>query len=202
MGRFADPGGAALPGTEVAVYDIMGALREPRRPIAGGVVSVTATLDPIYLVSDGGAALPARPTANDERSVVGRLSEAEHIVLGQIFTAENDDPKKSADDEPPFGYQLDATTEMWVDVYNSTNTARTIDLVGRADPGWSVSPARRRAIAVRPMGRVSVPFTITASNEVRPRVDYTLTFEGALGTGRIPPTRALIQRKESRSRGR
>jgi hypothetical protein len=71
----------------VRVYDIMGAPRATPATRDGRVRAI-ASLDPLYLVTDGGRRLRARPPANDERRTrTRRLSAAEHIVLDQRFPA-------------------------------------------------------------------------------------------------------------------
>lgn len=72
------------------VYDIMGVRRATRATHDGGV-HLIVSLDPLYLVTDGGRHLRARPAANDERRTRTRgLSAADHIVLDQRFPADAD----------------------------------------------------------------------------------------------------------------
>ena len=81
------------------------------RPLPGG--AVTASLDPVYLVSSGRG--PTRPGAAQPPA----LSPAEHIVLSQRYAARNAAPDKdNGDAPPPYGYRLGRRTRMTVDVYN------------------------------------------------------------------------------------
>jgi hypothetical protein len=175
-------------GGPVQVYDIMGVHRATRRT-RDGRVRVTASLDPIYLVTDGGRGLRARRPANDERRIrTGRLSAAEHIVLDQRFPAPAD-PQA-----PPYGYRLGARTQMKLAVYNFGERARTVRVAPRAFGAWTASPSGGTRVRVAPMGRALVPFTIRAGEGVGTEIDYPLGFEATLRGRRVPPSIARILR--------
>jgi hypothetical protein len=184
-----------LPGRPVGAYDIMG---KPKTvATGGGVAHVTASLDPIYLVSDGGWALHATPSANDTRATTGKLSSAKHIVLGQQFGVDNLAPVKNfRDPTQQIGYRMDPTTQMSVDVYNFNATPQLVSVSAHAYGGWSVQQPEQKVL-VPAMGRKSVPFTINAGGEVVPGVDYPLVFEARLGKERISPSVSRIQLKTS-----
>jgi hypothetical protein len=173
-----------VPGGHVHLYDVMGALRDSPA-LTGGTVRITASPDPIYLVSDGGDRLGARQTANDERRTVPRLSPAEHIVLDQRFAA-------AAMPKPrPFGYRLGATTAMSLDVYNFNDAPETVTVVPHAWGGWAVTSAQV-TVTVPARGRVALPFTLTAAAAVHARVDYPLVFEATMGGQPVPPSVSRI----------
>jgi hypothetical protein len=178
-----------VPGTKVDLYDIMGHRLASPRVGAQRTVRVTATPDPIYLVSDGGTGLPAKPTADDAQRRMGRLPAEDHVVLSQRF------PASAAPQPPPFGYRLGAVTEMFVDVYNFSDAPQTVTVTGHAWGGWSVTPARAAAVGVPPGGRRSVPFTIRSGGRVRHQVDYPLVFEATVGGVDTPPSVSRIQRR-------
>lgn len=151
---------------------------------------MTASLDPIYVVSDSANGLSAKPTADDGRTRPWQLSVAEHIVLGQRYGA-NAQPAA----ELPLAYSLGRSTRMSVDVYNFNQTPQTVTLTGKAFGGWSVRPARSPVLRVPGHGRVSVPFTITASSDVRPGVEYPMVFDAAIDGQPVPPSVARISLK-------
>jgi hypothetical protein len=161
-----------LPGGRVRLYDAMGA-RQSTPVQVGGVIRVVASQDPIYLVSDGGAALEAKPTLRDNRRIAPRPSVADHVVLNQVFDA------AATPEPPPFGYRLQRTTTMSLDVYNFNDTAQMVAIAPHAWGGWSVKPTGRR-VRVPPMGRIDVPFTLVAGKKVRPMVDYPLAFTASI----------------------
>lgn len=167
------------------LYDVMGAERATLTPRRGRV-RVTASLDPVYVVSDG-RALRARRVASDARRL-RRRSAPQHIVLDQRFPARTE-PKA-----PPFGYRLGARTRISVAVYNFDTHAHTVRVVPRAFGGWTATPTGATRIRVRASGRALVPFTIRAGRGVRTRVDYPLVFEARLGRRAVPPSVARILR--------
>jgi hypothetical protein len=125
---------------------------------------------------------------------IARPSKAAHIVLSQRFAAADPAPgKDNGDAEPPLGYRLGATTRMSLDVYNFTDTARTVTLAGRTSGGWTVRPAGPTTVRIPAMGRVGVPFTIAPGGGVVHGRDYPLIFEGRLGGLRIPRSVSNIQ---------
>jgi hypothetical protein len=181
-------------GSSVDVHDIMGSRRATLAP-RDGRVRVTASLDPLYLVTDGGRRLDARPSANDERRTrTRRLSPAEHIVLDQRFPA-GTDPLA-----PPYGYRLGARTRMTLAVYNFDERTHTVRVTPRAFGGWNASPAGPTRVRVTPKGRVLIPFTIRPGSGVRTGVDYPLVFEARLGARRVPPSVARILRTGKQSK--
>ncbi|WUI01903.1 hypothetical protein OHR68_08850 [Spirillospora sp. NBC_00431] len=176
----------------VDLYDLMGAPLGPAERAAGGTVDVTASPDPIYLVSRGGGSRPHRLEGEQRSRRVP--SAAEQVVLSQRFAAANAAPgKDNGETEPPLGYRMDATTRMWLDVYNFGHRPRKITVSGRAPGGWTIRPGAPTTITVPAKGRVSVPYTITAGPRSRPGVDYGLAFTGALGGRPIPPSVSRIQ---------
>ena len=175
-------------GATVHVYDIMGVRRATRTTSAAGV-RVAASLDPLYLVTDGGRGLRARPPANDERRTRRRrLSAAEHIVLDQRFSA---DAEPQA---PRSGYRLGARTRMALAVYNFDDRAHTVRVAAHAFAGWTATPAGPTRVRVTPKGRVLIPFTIRAGPRVGSEIDYPLVFDARLGTRVVPPSVARILR--------
>ena len=168
-----------VPGALRAVHDIMGA----PLPLAA---TLTATADPIYLVSDGGADLRARPVGDDERRVVGELTEAEHIVLSQRFAAD------TAPASPPFGYAVGEATAMSLDVYNFNRVAKIVTVSPRAWAGWSVRAGAATTVTVEPMGRATLPFEIVAGDDVVPVADYPLVFEATVDGHRVSPSVARV----------
>lgn len=183
------PVAVPVPGGSVKVYDIMGAA-QPSPPVGGGAVQVTATLDPIYIVSDGGAALHARRAIDDRRH--GHGSMAERIVLAQRFSAANAGPSKADGGRPPVGYQLGDSTRMSVDVYNFNDSPLAVTVTGRTWGGWSVTGPR--TVVVPAKGRVSAPFTVTADDSVHGHVDYPLVFDARVAGRDVPPSVARIER--------
>jgi hypothetical protein len=174
-----------VPGDGVRMYDIMGA-SHPMSATARGVVRVVASPDPVYLVSDGGAGLAAKPTARDNRRTVPRLSAADHIVLNQRYAA------AAAPTPSPFGYRLHRTTAMSLDIYNFNATPQTVTVVPHAWGGWRVAPAEQ-AVSVPAHGRVSARFVLTAGATVHPKVDYPLVFSASTGARPgVPPSVSRI----------
>jgi hypothetical protein len=175
----------SVPGGGVRMYDAMGASQHTSAT-ARGVVRVVASPDPIYLVSDGGAGLAAKPTAQDNRRTVPRLPAADHIVLNQRYGA------AAAPTPPPSGYRLHRTTAMSLDIYNFNATPQTVTVVPHAWGGWLVAPAAQ-TVSVPANGRVSAPFVLTAGSTVHPKVDYPLIFAASIG-GRpgVPPSVSRI----------
>lgn len=171
-----------VPDGATRVYDIMGAaLGTPARS-ARGTVKVTASRDPVHLVTDAPPPRRTRPPAADCRARRRPLSAAEHIVLSQRYAAANAAPnKEDGDAAPPLGHRLGASTRMAVDVYNFNAGAHTVTVYGRAFGGWSVAPLRAR-VRVPAGGRATVKFTVTAGKGVRPGIDLPLVFEGRLGS--------------------
>jgi hypothetical protein len=155
------------------LHDIMGA-SHPVSVTARGVVRVVASPDPVYLVSDGGAGLAAKPTARDNRRTVPRLPAADHIVLNQRYTA------AATPTPPPSGYRLHKTTAISLDIYNFNATPQTVTVMPYAWGGWVVTPAAQ-TVSVPANGRVSAPFVLTAGATVHPRVDYPLVFAASIG---------------------
>jgi hypothetical protein len=94
--------------------------------------------------------------------------------------------------EQPYGYQLGRRTRMTLDVYNFNRHRQTVRLVGRAWEGWSFARARARVV-VPAMGRVRVPFTLTAAASVRRGVDYPLAFDATVGGRAVPPSVSRVQ---------
>jgi hypothetical protein len=182
------PVDVAVGGRTAQVYDIMGVRRATRAP-RDGRVRVTASLDPLYLVTDGGRGLRARAPANDERRTrTRRLPAAEHIVLDQRF------PAGAEPHAPPYGYRLGALTRMMLAVYNFDDRAHTVRVTPHAFGGWTASPAGPTRVRVGPMGRALIPFSIRAGERVRTGIDYPLGFDAALGTRPVPPSVARILR--------
>jgi hypothetical protein len=174
-----------VPGDGVRIYTIMGASQ--RTPAtARSVVPVVASPDPVYLVSDGGAGLAAKPTAQDNRRTVPRLPAADHIILNQRYDA------AAAPTPPPSGYRLHRTTAMSLDIYNFNATPQTVTVVPHAWGGWRVVPAEQ-TVSVPANGRVSAPFVLTAGATVHPQVDYPLVFSASIGARPgVPPTVSRI----------
>jgi hypothetical protein len=175
----------SVPGGGVRMYDAMGASQHTSAT-ARDVVRVVASPDPIYLVSDGGAGLAAKPTARNNRRTVPRLPAADHIVLNQRYGA------AAAPTPPPSGYRLHRTTAMSLDIYNFNATPQTVTVVPHAWGGWLVAPAAQ-TVSVPANGRVSAPFVLTAGSTVHPKVDYPLIFAASIG-GRpgVPPSVSRI----------
>ncbi|MGP3969057.1 hypothetical protein [Streptomyces sp. 6N223] len=188
-GRVAVP----VPGaTRVEAYDIMGAPLGPLTPGPDGTVRPRRSRDPFYLVSD--APPPRAPRAATTRR--RRLTDADHIVLNQRFGPRHQAPTKDdGDAEPPLGYRLDATTRMELEVYNFTDTDRTVAVTAHAPDGWSIRPAGPAEVTVPAKGLATVPFTITAAPATRPGRDHRLTFRATLDGARVPPSVSLIQRR-------
>jgi hypothetical protein len=177
-----------VPGGAVRVYDIMGAPRGIRAT-RGGRVRVTASLDPLYLVTGNGRRLRARAPSDDERRTRRRrLSAAKHIVLDQRFPAATD-PRG-----PHAGYRLGARTRMTLAIYNFDVRAHAVRVTAHAPAGWTASPAAPTRVRVAPKGRVLIPFTIRAGAGVRTDTDDSLAFEATLGTRPVPPSVARIMR--------
>jgi hypothetical protein len=178
-----------VPGDDTRSYDIMGA-SQPTPATTRGTVPVIAGPDPVYLVSDGGAGLTAKPTARDSHQTVPRLPPADHIVLNQRYGA------AAAPMPPPSGYpsgyRLHQTTAMSLDVYNFNAAPETVTVVPHAWGGWTATPAQH-TVRVPPGGRVSAPFTLTAAATVHPKADYPLVFTASIG-GRsaVPPSVSRI----------
>ncbi|WP_433330765.1 hypothetical protein [Spirillospora sp. CA-294931] len=177
-------------GGKTEVYDVMGA-RTGKGSVTAGTVGVTASLDPLYVVSDGHG---LRASASVASVRAARPSTAAHIVLSQRYAPANAAPRKDAEQPPPFGYRVGASTRMWVEVYNFNGSQQTVRLSARTSGRWSARPVGPATVRVPGMGRVVVPFTITAGDGVRPGTDHSLIFEGTLGGQGVPPTAALIQR--------
>ncbi|TDD95129.1 hypothetical protein [Actinomadura rubrisoli] len=176
------------------LYDIMGAPLGTAERAADGTVRVTASPDPIYLVSRRAGSRPARP--DGERRPRRAPTAAEQIVLSQRYSAANAAPgKDDGETEPPLGYRMDTTTRMWLDVYNFGHRPRKITVSGRTPSGWTIRPGAPTTVTVPAQGRVSVPYAITAGAGPRPGVDYELTFTGTLGGHPIPPSTSWIQLK-------
>ncbi|MDX6706613.1 MAG: hypothetical protein QOI48_2459 [Solirubrobacteraceae bacterium] len=181
-------------GGTVQMYDIMGVHRATR-PTRDGGVRVIASLDPQYLVTDGGRGLRARPPANDERRTrARRLSAAEHIVLDQRFLA-NAEPHG-----PRSGYRLGARTRMTLAVYNFDERTHAVRVAAHAFGGWTATPSGPTRVRVAPQGRVLIPFTIQAGKRVRTAIDYPLVFEATLGARPVPPSVARIVRTGKQSK--
>jgi hypothetical protein len=181
-----------VPGTAVEVHDVMGH-RRARVPVSSrGTVRVRVGEDPVYLVSD--ARPPRHPVASPPRPQRRRpFTVADRVVLSQRYAARNAAPgKDNGDAEPPYGYRLDRTTRMTLDVYNFDARPRRVDVSARAGAGWTVTPRRRDGVRVPAMGRVGVEFTIRAGHAVRPGTDHPLAFDGALGGRATSPSVARI----------
>ncbi|MFI0483683.1 hypothetical protein [Actinomadura sp. 9N215] len=175
-------------------YDIMGAPLGTANQAGDGTTQVTASPDPIYLVSRRTERRPGRPRG-EERPRSGP-SAAEQIVLSQRYTAANAAPgKDNGETEPPLGYRMDATTRMWLDAYNFGDRPRKITVSGRVSGGWTIRPGTATTITIPAQGRVSVPYTVAAGRGPRPGVDYELTFAGTLAGRPIPPSVSWIQLK-------
>ena len=180
-------------GDTAHTYDIMGVRRTTRATRDGGV-RVIASLDPLYLVSDG-RRLRARPPANDERRTrTRRFSAAEHIVLDQRFPTD-DDPQA-----PRSGYRLGARTRMTLAVYNFDERPHAVRVAAHAFGGWSASPVGPTRVRVAPKGRVLIPFTIRAGQRVGTEIDYPLVFDATLGARPVPPSVARILRTGKQSK--
>jgi hypothetical protein len=178
----------AVRGTTVHVYDIMGVHRATRAT-RDGSVRVIASLDPRYLVTDGGRRLRARPPANDERRTrTRRLSAAEHIVLDQRF------PAAAEPQAPRSGYRLGARTRMTLAVYNFDERTHTVRVAPHAFGGWTASPVGAVRVRVAPNGRVLIPFIIRAGARVGSEIDYPLVFEATVDARPAPPSVARILR--------
>jgi hypothetical protein len=174
-------------GAVEGVYDIMGERQATPTP-SRGRVRVIASLDPLYVVTDGGRALRARSTDDERRVRPRRLAAAQHIVLDQRF------PDSAEPHAPPYGYRLGARTRMTLAVYNLDRRPHMIRVAPRAFGGWSAAPAGRTRVRVAPNGRALVPFTIRAGRGVRTAVDYPLVFEARLAARRVAPSVARILR--------
>ncbi|TDD73529.1 Ig-like domain-containing protein [Actinomadura rubrisoli] len=181
------------PGHKVDVYDIMGAHKGTTTTTGRGTVRLTVSSDPVYLASDAPAPASAAIRGKDVRRA--KPSVAEHIVLNQRFAARNAAPNKNSHGEnrPPYGYRLDPTTPMTLDVYNFNDTPQTVTVSGRAYGGWSARPATRTTVRVPANGRVGVPFTIASSRTIPRGVDYPLVFEAGLGGRAASPSVSRIQ---------
>jgi hypothetical protein len=188
----------AVHGDSVRRFDAMGA-PAGRPALADGEVTVTASPDPTYLVSDGGAEVHARPTANDVRDRRHRPpTRVERIVLSQRFAAADAAPgKASGEAPPPHGYRLGRSTAMAVDVYNFDAVPRRVKVTAHAWGGWAVSGPQ--TVTVPAGGRVGVPFTIVAGRAVQRRVDYPLVFEATVRERAVPPSVSRIQRRGGRA---
>ncbi|MEV0226537.1 hypothetical protein [Streptomyces sp. NPDC050704] len=169
-----------------AVYDVMGG------QVATAGDEVTVSRDPMYVVTVGAARSAVRPVPRSR----SRLSPAEHIVLSQRYRARNAAPNKdNGDAEPPLGYRLSRRTRMSLDVYNFTDTSRTVTVKARPAGGWSARADGPTRIEVPPQGRTTVKFTITAGSRVTRRTDHHLTFTATLEGDEVPPSVSLIQLK-------
>ncbi|MFI0452110.1 hypothetical protein [Actinomadura sp. 6N118] len=178
------------PGRKVDVYDIMGARKTTTTPTQGGTLQVTASSDPVYLSSDAPARTRTHPTAKEPRRA--KPSTAEHIVLSQQFAARNAAPNKNTgENRPPFGYRLDPSTPMKLDIYNFNSTPQTVTLSGRAYGGWTVQPVKR-TLRIPAKARVSAPVTISSSDTVKRGTDYPLVFEATLNGRKVPPSVSRI----------
>ncbi|MBZ3900249.1 copper resistance protein CopC [Streptomyces griseiscabiei] len=175
------------------VYDVMGGLLATDG-------TVTVSRDPVYAVTatgtrGGGApqiAPPAPPRPVRRRRAP--LSPAEHIVLSQRHAARNAAPNKdNGDAEPPLGYRLSRRTRMSLDVYNFTDTTRTVTV--RAEPagGWAARAKGPARLEVPAQGRRTLEFTITAGSGVERRTDHRLTFTAALDGVAVPPSVSVVQ---------
>ncbi|MBT2206567.1 hypothetical protein [Actinomadura sp. NEAU-AAG7] len=175
-------------------YDLMGAPQGPAERATDGTLHITASPDPIYLVSQRTERRPHRP--HGEQRLRRVPSAAEQVVLSQRYAAANAAPgKDNGNTEPPVGYRMGTTTRMWLDAYNFGDRPQKISLSGRVSNGWTIRPGAATTITIPPQGRVSVPFTITAGTRPRPGIDYDLTFTGTLAGRPIPPSASWIQLK-------
>ena len=171
-------------GGGLRAYDLMGARQRPPRQ-ADGKATLTASPDPVYLVTNGGGRLHARPDANDEHRVVPPLSSAQHVVLDQRF------PAAALPQPRPFGYRLCRSTPMSLDVYNFSSAPVTVRVASHAWGGWAVSPATV-SVTVPARGRVPVPFAVTAGTRVRPKVSYPLVFDATVAGAIVPSSVSRI----------
>jgi hypothetical protein len=69
---------------------------------------------------------------------------------------------------------------MSLDIYNFNATPQTVTVVPHAWGGWVAAPAAQ-TVRVPANDRVSVPFGLTASAMVHPKVDYPLVFAASIG---------------------
>ncbi|MFE9022362.1 hypothetical protein ACFYNL_27895 [Streptomyces sp. NPDC007808] len=170
------------------VYDIMG-----RR--IGERAAVSASPDPVYVVSRAaGPAVAAEPTGRGRR-VPRPLSAAEHIVLSQRYAARNAAPgKDDGDAPPPYGYRLGRRTRMSVDVYNFGASGRQVSVAAEAmGAGWSVGAVGGTRVWVPAGGRVGVEFVIVAGRSVPRRTDRRPAFGARLDDGsEVPGSVALV----------
>lgn len=191
-----------VPGRHVEIYDVMGRRTGTAEADDAGTFQIAASGDPVYLVSDAaptGAARPSPTAAVGDGDGDGSGGErgftpAERIVLDQRYGAGNQAPgKQDGDAEPPLGYRLGRTTDMAVDVYNFGDAPQTVRLSVRPDDGWSVTATGGDTVEVPPLGRVSVPFTVTADDGVVAGVDHRLVVEATVGDDPVPPSVARVQ---------
>ncbi|ANS65757.1 hypothetical protein SLINC_3533 [Streptomyces lincolnensis] len=180
-------------GLRGTAYDIMG-----RRLRGSG--PLTASPDPLYVVSRGAGPSPA------PESAARTLSDAEHIVLVQRFSARDAAPGKEDGDAPaPYGYRLGRRTRMRVEVYNFSAEARTVTVTaGSPGGGWSVRARAGTRVRVAARGRAGVDFVVTAGSSVPRRVDRRLSFGAVLEDGsgggsdggrQVPKSVALVHLK-------
>ncbi|WP_166355228.1 hypothetical protein [Phytoactinopolyspora limicola] len=170
-------------GDAVDIYTIMGEHTDTVA-VDDGSVTVTATPDVRYVVSDADASV-AEPGETGEDAGREPLSAADRIVLNQRFA-------DAAPEPPPFGYRLaDETTEMTLDVYNFDDADHEVTVAAQAFAGWTVDGGVQ-SVTVPAHGHVELPFTVTAGPDVTPGVDYPLVFDAAIGDDQ--PTTPSVSR--------
>lgn len=173
---------------DAAIHDMMGTCRTAQED--QGFVTVTASLDPVYVVSSH----PEHaPTPRAPRHFRVEPTDAQRIVLRQVYERANWPTMKNfRDPSLTIGYLMDGVTPMSVDVYNFGDGDAAVTVVGRADAGWSVEPAQQDVV-VPPMEARRVGFTVTASPDVAPSVDHTLRFDGSRSGDAVSPSVSRIQ---------
>lgn len=114
-----------------------------------GVLKVRLSDDPLYLVAEGDAhgadgegKLVSRSAAAEpsHSAASARLTAADRIVLDQRWPRRNAAPgKDNGDAPPPYGYRLDRTTRMTLEIYNFGTRAQHVVARARPDAAWEVT---------------------------------------------------------------
>ncbi|MGW1208943.1 hypothetical protein ACWD5F_04805 [Streptomyces sp. NPDC002499] len=82
---------------------------------------------------------------------------------------------------------------MSLNVRNFTPTPQTVSVRACPTGGWSARAHGPTRISVRPQGRTTMDFTLTADRGVRRGTDHRLEFTAPLGDGEVPPSVSLIR---------
>ncbi len=81
---------------------------------------------------------------------------------------------------------------MSVEVYNFNDSPQTVTVSPKAFGGWSIGQDPQ-TVTVGANGRVSIPFTIHASDDITPGVDYPFVVHATLDARSVPPSVSRTQ---------